>query len=205
MRPTFAILLSAALLASAPAAVVAQQAAKQSPDAVEAGTYKVETHHTLAGFTVNHFGFSNFFGVIPGATGRMTLNPKALAATKIDISLPVAQISTTNAVLDGELKSAEWFDAEQFPDIRFVSTKVERTGPATARISGNVTIHGVTRPLVLDARFHGAGVNPMDKAYTVGFDATGVLKRSEFGVSKYVPAVSDEVKLTISAAFEKTK
>ena len=79
-----------------------------------------------------------------------------------------------------------------------------RTGTDTARISGNVTIHGVTRPLVLDARFHGAGVNPMDKAYTVGFDATGVLKRSEFGVSKYVPAVSDDVQLKISAAFEKT-
>ncbi|WBQ17613.1 YceI family protein [Sphingobium yanoikuyae] len=203
MRRSYAILLSAALLAATPAIVVAQ-AAKPSPDAVEAGTYKVETHHTLAEFTVNHFGFSNFFGVIPGAAGTMTLNPKALASTKIDISLPVAQISTTNAVLDGELKSAEWFDAAQFPEIRFISTKVVRTGTDTARISGNVTIHGVTRPLVLDARFHGAGVNPMDKAYTVGFDATGVLKRSEFGVSKYVPAVSDDVQLKISAAFEKT-
>lgn len=201
MRPTLSILLAAAVLATTPAVVLAQTV---PPATVEAGTYKVETHHTLAEFTVNHFGFTDFFGVIPGATGTLTLNPKALAATQLDVSLPVEGISTTNSVLDVELKGPEWFDGAQFPTIHFVSTKVVRTGPGAAKIYGNVTLHGVTKPLVLDARFHGAGVNPMDKAYTVGFDATGTLKRSDFGVAKYVPVVSDDVRLKISAAFEKT-
>jgi len=203
MRPTLSILLAAAVLASTPAFVSAQ-IAKPTAATVEAGSYKVETHHTLAEFTVNHFGFTDFFGVIPGATGTLTLNPKALAETQLDVSLPVDAISTTNSVLDGELKGVEWFDGAQFPTIHFVSTKVVRTGPAAAKIYGNVTLHGVTKPLVLDAHFHGAGVNPLDKAYTVGFDATGVLNRSDFGVAKYVPLVSDEVRLKITAAFEKT-
>ena len=79
------------------------------------------------------------------------------------------------------------------------------TGARTADITGALTLHGVTQPLVLHARFNGAGVNPLDHAYTSGFEATGVIRRSEFGVAKYVPLVGDEVTLTISAAFEKAQ
>jgi polyisoprenoid-binding protein YceI len=118
------------------------------------------------------------------------------------VSLPVERISTTNATLDGELKSADWFDAAKYPTIRFVSQSVTRTGPRTAKISGTVTMHGVSKPMVLDATFGGAGVNPLSKAYTAGFKATGTLKRSEFGVTKYVPLVGDAVTLSITAAFE---
>lgn len=199
-----AISFAAVLLASAIAAptyLIAQ--APAAPESVEAGTYKVESNHTLAQFAVNHFGFNDFFGTIPGATGSLSIDPKALGTAKLDVSLPVARISTTNATLDSELVSADWFDAASYPTIRFVSQKVEKTGPRTARISGTVTMHGVSKPLTLNATFGGAGVNPMDKAYTIGFAATGTLKRSDFGVSKYVPAVSDEVQIKITAAFEK--
>ena len=99
---------------------------------------------------------------------------------------------------------ADWLDAAKYPAMRFVSTKVTRTGKGTATITGNLTLHGVTRPATLNASFHAAAVNPMKKAYTIGFNATGTIKRSDFGVSKYVPLVSDETKLTITAAFEKT-
>lgn len=184
-----------------PSMLVAQ--APIAPKAVQAGTYKVESNHTFARFTVNHFGFNDFFGVISGASGTMSLNPKSLATTKLDISLPVSAISTTNSTLDGELKSADWLDAAQYPTIRFVADKVVQTGPRSARISGTITMHGVSKPLTLDATLGGAGVNPMDKAYTVGFSATGKLNRSDFGVTKYVPAVSDEVRLDITVAFEK--
>lgn len=133
----------------------------------------------------------------------MTLDEKALDKTKLDVSVPVARVSTTNAKLDAELRSADWFDAAKYPTIRFVSSSVKRTGANTAKIAGTVTMHGVSRPLVLDASFGGAGVNPLSKAYTVGFKATGHLHRTDFGVSKYAPLVSDEVTLTIAAAFEK--
>jgi polyisoprenoid-binding protein YceI len=183
-----------------PAAVIAQ--ASPEPTAVKAGTYAIEPNHTLVQFSVNHFGFNDYFGTLPGATGTLVLNPKQLAATKLDVSLPVERISTTNATLDGELKSADWFDAAKYPTIRFVSQTVTQTGPRTARISGTVTMHGVSKPMTLDATFGGAGVNPLNKADTAGFKATGTIKRTDFGVSKYAPLVGDAVTLSITAAFE---
>jgi len=193
-------LLSLATMALIPAAAFAQ-GSPATP--VPAGTYKVESHHTLAQFTVNHLGFSDFFGVIPNATGSLTLDPANPAADRLDVSLPVAQISTTNTVLDGELKDPTWLDAAQYPEIHFTATKVTQTGAHTAHIDGNLTLHGVTRPVALEATFGGAGTNPLTKAFTIGFSATGTIKRSDFGVTKYVPLISDDVRLTLTAAFEK--
>ena len=192
------------LIALAFAAPVAAQIAT-SPAKVEAGTYKVDASHTLVRFQVVHMGLSDYFGTFPGATGTLALDPKNIAATRLDISVPVATLSTTNAKLDEELRSADWIDAAKFPAIRFVSSKVTQIGPKTARIAGTLTLHGVSKPLTFDASFVGAGPNPMSKAYTTGFNAVGTLKRSDFGVSKYVPMVSDEVKINIAVAFEKTK
>jgi polyisoprenoid-binding protein YceI len=183
-----------------PAALLAQ--ASPEPAAVKAGTYAIEPAHTLVQFGVNHFGFNNFFGTFPNASGSLTLDPKALASAKLDVSIPVDRVSTTNATLDGELKSADWFDAAKYPTIRFVSTQVTQTGARTARITGTVTMHGVSKPMTLNATFGGAGVNPMSKTFTAGFQATGTLNRSDFGVTKYVPMVSDAVTLNITAAFE---
>jgi polyisoprenoid-binding protein YceI len=170
---------------------------------VPAGTYKVESRHTLALFSINHLGFNQFYGTIPNATGTLTLDPANAAADKLDVSLPVAAISTTNTVLDGELKDPTWLDAAKYPEIHFTATKVTKTGARTALITGDLTLHGVTRPVTLNATFGGAGTNPLTKAYTVGFAATGSIKRSDFGVTKYLPLIGDAVELTITAAFEK--
>ncbi len=193
------VLLAAAL---APAFASAQAGGNPATP-VPAGTYSVESHHTQAMFAINHMGFNDFFGVIPNATGSLTLDPANPAAARLDVRLPVAAISTTNNILDGELKGPSWLDAAQFPEIRFTATKVTLTGARAARIDGNLTLHGVTKPITLDATFGGAGTNPMSKAFTIGFSATGVIKRSDFGVTKYVPLIGDEVRLTITAAFEK--
>ena len=101
------------------------------------------------------------------------------------------------------MRSAQWFDAAKYPTITFHATKVLRTGPTEARIEGDLTLHGVTRPVTLVAHFNAAGINPIDKAYTVGFQATGKIKRSDFGVSTYVPLIGDEVDLILSGAFER--
>ncbi len=195
MTRTLLLLAAAALV---PAAALAQTAAP-----VPAGTYKVDSHHTQAVFAINHMGFSEFYGTIPNATGTLTLDPANPAADTLDVTLPVAAISTTNSVLDGELKDPSWLDAAKYPEIRFTATKVTRTGATTAHIDGNLTMHGITRPVALDATFGGAGTNPLNKAYTIGFSATGMIKRSDFGVTKYVPLIADTVKLTLTAAFEK--
>ncbi|HUD29365.1 MAG TPA: YceI family protein [Novosphingobium sp.] len=195
-----AAILAASFIVSVP--IVAQQANGNAAQ-VEAGDYKLDASHTLVRFTVDHFGISEFFGTLPGATGTLSVDPKALSAAKLDVTVPVATVSTTNATLDEELVGTEWFDAAKYPTMRFVSTRVVKTGANTADVSGNLTLHGVTRPVTLKATFKAAAVNPMNKAYTLGFNATGVIKRTEFGVSKYAPLVSDETTLAITAAFEK--
>ena len=85
----------------------------------------------------------------------------------------------------------------------FKSTRVEKTGATTAQVTGDLTLHGVTKPVTLQARFFGFGANPFNKKPTVGFEVTGKIKRSDFGVTKYVPMIGDEVDLSISAPFEK--
>lgn len=170
---------------------------------VQAGTYQVETSHTQVTFSLLHFGFTEYSGLFSGATGSLTLDPAHPAASKLTVSIPVESVQTTSPKLTDELHGADWFDVAHYPNATFVSTKVVPTGAGTAAVTGNFTLHGVTKPLTLQVRFVGAGTNPLDKAYTVGFQATGTLKRSEFGVKTYVPMVGDTVTLSIAGAFEK--
>ncbi|WP_395372352.1 YceI family protein [Komagataeibacter diospyri] len=180
----------------------AQQVATPDPSAVRAGTYRVEPYHTQVGFTLSHMGFSNFSGFFTGVSGSLKIDPAHLSATSLDVTIPVQSVDTTVPKLDGELKSAQWFDAGQFPNATFKSTRIVQTGANTADITGNLTLHGVTRPVTLKARLVGSGTNPLDKMFTVGFEATGTIVRSQFGVKQYVPLVGDEVTLTIAGAFE---
>jgi polyisoprenoid-binding protein YceI len=199
MKRFFAVAALAAVAISGP---LAAQANKDAA-AVEPGSYAIDSSHTLIQFSVNHFGISDYFGTFPGATGTLEIDPRNIAAAKLDVTVPVARLSTTNATLDQELVSADWFDAARYPTIRFVSTKVTKTGTNSAMITGNLTMHGITKPISLKATFNAAAVNPLNKKYTLGFKATGTIKRTDFGVSKYAPLVSDETTLTITSAFEK--
>jgi polyisoprenoid-binding protein YceI len=180
---------------------LAQQIASPDPASVRAGTYKIEPYHTQVGFTVSHFGFTNFSGLFSGASGSLVLDPAKPSAARLDVTVPVQSVQTTVAVLDGMLKGDQWFDAGKFPNATFTSTKVELSGRDSAVIVGNLTLHGITKPVTLKAHFIGAGVNPLDKSFTTGFEATGTIKRSEFGVSTYAPLIGDDVRLTIAGAF----
>lgn len=197
------ILTASAALLLAGASLPALAQATHNPAEVQAGSFAVDTNHTQIGFTLSHMGFSNFTGRLSEATGTLTLADGDHSASKLSVSVPAKTFSTSIAKLDGELTSADWFDAAKFPTITFTSTKVTPTGPDSATITGELTLHGVTKPVTLTAHFVGAGANPLSKKYTVGFDATGTVKRSDFGVTKYVPLIGDEVELSLHAAFEK--
>ncbi len=177
--------------------------AQVAPDAIQPGTYIIDTKETLARYTVMHMGFSEFWGTFPGVTGTLTIDPKALPDAKLDVTIPVVGVETTNRELNAELFSDEFFDGEKYRALHFVSTAVTRTGPTTAKVAGDLTMHGVTKPVTLDVTFIGAGLNYFNKVATVGFKAEGTVKRSDFGLGKYVPIVSDETRISISAAFEK--
>jgi len=187
------------------AALSASAAANTDPAAVQPGTYAIEPSHTRVLFAVDHFGTSTWYGDFTHVSGTLKLDPRNIAASEVTVSVPTDSLSTTNADLDETLKSADWFNVESFPTMTFKSTRVTSTGPGRASIEGDLTLHGVTRPVVLQARFKGAaGPNAILRAYQIGFDIRGKIKRSDFGLRKYLATVGDDVDLIISAPFNRS-
>jgi polyisoprenoid-binding protein YceI len=205
--PQKGIIVTSAIIAPPPVLgggeVSAQTGSVDDFAKAEGGALAVEPLHTRVLFCVSHFGFTNYYGEFSGVSGALDFVPKNPSASKLEIQIPVASIGTTSAELNGELKDEQWFDAVKYPNISFKATKVTMTGPGNADVVGDLTLHGKTKPVVLHAVFHGAGVNPLNKRYTVGFDASAKIKRTEFGISTYVPLISDDVDIIISAAFER--
>lgn len=178
------------------------------PARVTAGTYAADSAHSLIAFEVNHFGFNDYYGIFGDVAGTLVIDPANLEAAMVDVTIPVASVTTASKGLTDHLLrpakdggSPDFFGAQPAP-ARFVSTAVEVDG-MTAMISGNLTLNGVTRPVTFEAEFTGAGTNPMNKKETIGFEAETEIKRSDFGVNYGIPLVSDEVELDISVAFEK--
>ncbi|CAN5378309.1 YceI family protein [soil metagenome] len=197
MRIAFAAILA---LAAIPAVAQMPTTPPGKADAklAKAGTYKVDTNHTQVLFTVNHLGFTFYTGQFTQPTGTLTLDPANPANDRVEVSFPIAKVATSAPALNEELQKPALFDAAQFPEGKFVSTKVVVKG-ATATITGNLTLKGVTKSVVLAARFVGAGA--MRGKDSVGFTATTSIQRSDFGISYIVPMVSDKVDLTINAGF----
>ena len=190
------------------------QGAQQLPGAqdasrVTAGNYALDAEHTLIKWKVDHFGFNDYFGLFGQITGTMQLDPANVEATRLDITVPVADVTVASEGLKEHLLrpgenggSPDFFGPSPEP-ARFVSTRVERTGDMTANVTGNLTLNGRTAPVTLAVEFSGAGANPMSEKQTVGFHARGVMDRSQWGIDYAAPLVSREVELTISAAFER--
>lgn len=191
-------LLALPAVAQAPAGLPGQAEASR----VTAGTYKADPHHTQVVWSVNHMGISPLYGAFGEITGTLVLDPAKPETAKVDVTLPMSGLTVTSPAFDKHLRTPDIFDTAKFAEARFVSTAVKVSG-TKAVITGDLTVHGVTKPVTLDAEFFGAGANPMSKAQTVGFTATAKLKRSDFGLGIAVPVVADDVDLKITAAFEK--
>ena len=206
---------AAAALALLAGTALAQQPPMAKPGSANpalaaAGTYTVDPGHTLVTWSLDHMGFSQYTGIIGDVTGTLTLDPKNLNAARVDVTIPVSKITTANAGLTahllkpaGEGGKPDFFGANP-ADAHFVSTSVKAQG-RTAKIAGNLTLNGVTKPVTLDATFYGAGKAPpqMGGKDNVGFHATATIMRSQFGLGFGVPVVGDAVKLDIAAAFQK--
>ncbi len=164
-----------------------------------ADVYKLEPTHTSVTFQYTHFGFSHPTGKFMNAVGSVSLDEKAPANSSVEVSFAIAGLDTGVAALDTHLKSPDFFDAAKFPTATFKSTKVELTGADTAKVTGDLTIKGVTKPVTLNVKLNQKAIHPMMKKMDAGFTATGSIKRSDFGMGAYVPAVSDQIDLYIEA------
>ena len=196
-----ALALAAGVPALAQIATAPNQPGQPVASRVVAGTYQVDAAHTQVAWEVNHLGFSILEGLFGASGGTLTIDPAKPAASKIDVSFQIDQVAVTAAPFAAHLKSNQIFDAAQFPTAHFVSTSVVPHGPDRATITGDLTIKGITKPVTLEASFVGAGTSPMNKKFNLGFNATGTVKRSDFGVGLAAPFVSDDVRLHIHAAF----
>lgn len=201
-------LMFVAALAALPTLALAQMAmpseapGKPNPKVVPKGTYAIDPGHTQVVFTVNHLGYTEYSGMFTNPSGTLVLDPATPGASKVEVTFPIAGVRTTVAELDKIMQGADFLDAAKFPNATFVSTKVVASG-SNAVITGNLTLHGVTRPVELKARFIGAGPEFWgDKKMAFGFAATTSIKRSDFGVTNSIPLVSDRIDLTINAGFE---
>lgn len=171
--------------------------------AIRRGRYVVDPAHTRVLFSVSHFGFSTYFGEFTGPRGTLDVAPSASGgAAELAVSVPVANVSTSNSTLDGELRSSDWLDAERFPLLTFRSASPVALTDSAFQVTGTLQLHGVERDVTFDASFVGAGINPKKQVYTIGFDIRGRIRRSDFGVNAGLPLIGDELGLIISAAFE---
>ncbi len=128
-----------------------------------------------------------------------------MTRSKVSITIDTGSVDTRNAKLNGELTADNMFNTAKFPQATFVSTGITRTGENTGRITGDLTIAGVTRPITLDATFNGSGTHPASGEKVAGFNATAMIKRSDFGLKQWLPIVGDDVALLIEAEFHLKK
>lgn len=160
--------------------------------------YKIDPTHTDVIATWSHFGFSKPSLHIGGAKGTIVYDATNPQGSHVDVQLQLDTLDSHVPKLDEHLASADFFNTKSYPISRFVSTRVIPKNDKRLEIHGNLTLRGVSLPVVLHADLNGLGIHPMTKQPTVGFNATTTIKRSDFGISSMVPAISDEITVSIT-------
>jgi polyisoprenoid-binding protein YceI len=165
-----------------------------------ATTYTLDPNHTQVQFIWNHYGFTDLTGEFGKIEGTLEFDAADPTKASVNATIAIDSVDTNVKKLDGVLASGDYFNAAKFPAATFKSTRVEKGAtPDRLKVTGDLTIHGVTKPLTLDVKVTKVGEHPLRKAPAAGFDATATLKRSEFGITKYLPNVADEVKIHVVA------
>ena len=160
--------------------------------------YDLDPSHSQVVFSYDHLGFSTTYGMFSGFNGTIMYDEADPASSSVELEIPVSSIITGWDARDQHFLSADFFNAESAPAATFKSTSVEVTGEKTAKITGDLSVAGQTKPVTLDVTFNNAGVHPMQQKPWMGADATATIKRSDWGLGKFAPNVSDEVNLIIS-------
>jgi polyisoprenoid-binding protein YceI len=162
-----------------------------------ATTYTLEPDYTQGVFRWNHLGFSSPAAQFAQGAGTLEFDQADPAKSSVSVSIPLGSLYTGVPALDDDFRSTDFFDTARFPTATFKSTKVEKLAADQLRVSGDLSLHGVTKPVILDVMVVKVGTNPRSNLPTIGFDAKTSLKRSDFGLGKYVPQVGDEIQMHI--------
>lgn len=179
-KTTFALIIGTML--SLPAAAV--------------DSYTIDPRHTFPSFEINHLGFSIQRGRFNRTSGKVVLAPE-LGSGSIQITIDTASISTGLADLERHLRSEEFLDAERYPLITFTSDKLSFNKDQLVAVDGKLSLHGITKPVHLVVDYFHCGMNMIAMKNICGANATTIIKRSDFGVDKYAPALADEVNIVL--------
>lgn len=161
--------------------------------------YRLDPVHTRVAFQVSHAGFSNPIGTFAKATGTLDFDPDDWSTARVVVELPIATLDLGDTAWQGKILDRTFFDATRFPTARFTSTRVERGAGQHARVTGELTLHGVTQPLVLEVDLNALRRHPLTFKRTAGFSARGQLSRKAFGMGAWEQVVGDVVTLLIEA------
>ncbi|MDO7470671.1 YceI family protein [Acinetobacter baumannii] len=160
--------------------------------------YKIDPTHTATVFTWNHFGFSTPSANFSDIQGVIKVDNAKPANSSVNVTIPLSSVNTNVPALDKEFQEEAWFNAAKYPNITFKSTKVETKDKKHFKITGDLTVKGITKPVVLDAVLNKQGEHPMAKVPAIGFNATTSFNRSDFGLGNYVPNVGDKITVNIT-------
>jgi polyisoprenoid-binding protein YceI len=160
--------------------------------------YKIDPTHTATVFSWNHFGFSTPSANFSDIQGVIKVDNAKPANSSVNVTIPLSSVNTNVPALDKEFQEEAWFNAAKYPNITFKSTKVETKDKKHFKITGDLTVKGVTKPVVLNAVLNKQGEHPMAKVPAIGFNATTSFKRSDFGLGNYVPNVGDKITVNIT-------
>jgi len=180
---------------------VVTHSVSQTEARVPVGQYALDPHHWSIVFDVDHLKYSRFTMRFDRATAQLDWNAGGMDKSSVAVTIDADSVDTNVPLLDKMVKSENMFDVQRYPQIRFVSTGFERTGAASGKLTGNLTIRGATQPVTLDVTFNGFGPDPLTKEDTLGFSAEGSFSRSKFGLGTWYPAVGDDVHVRIQAEF----
>jgi polyisoprenoid-binding protein YceI len=167
--------------------------------------YQVNGDHAQVVFDIDHFGYSHTHGSFKKISGTLAFDEQKPEASKVTILIKTASLDTGFAARDKDVLGTDLLDGKKYPEIRFVSTKVAKTGTNTFAITGDLTLHGQTKPVTFNATLNKSAPDAFEQKPTVGFTASSALKRSDFGIAGYLPDVGDQVRFTIDTEFQAPK
>lgn len=199
MRVISTLFVAVLLLSSGAFAVNAQQ---DEPSLVS-GTYVADPAHSSIHFISNHLGLSTFIGRFNDYETSLRLDADNPANSALEVTMQAESVDIDLPLFVEHMSAEEWFDFADYPEITFTSTTFEQLTPTTGKVTGDLTIKGVTRPVTLDVKLVGSGMHPMANVPAFGIEARGRIKRSEFGMESSIPFIPDEVKLWINAEFHR--
>ena len=169
------------------------------------GSYELDDRHSYLSFSYSHLGLSNPQIHFADFDVSLQLDGNDMSQSRVSITIYAASVDSAVPALDDDLKGADFFDVENYPEISFQSTAYEESSESSGRLTGNLSVRGVTKPVTLDVTINSAAMNPLNRREMIGFSATGSLKRSDFGLTVYAPMASDELSLEVQVELEKAK